>query len=93
MPKSSTSRIRHNSTPRSRLSLTIELFGSMKVERNDIEEEFPSSNDISQLSDFNRGRRTSCHAVMRSDTSEIGDDNESGADSSNKTGKQSVKKG
>ena len=65
----------------------------MKVERNDIVEEFPSSNDISQLSDFNRGRRTSCHAIMRSDTSEIGDDNESVAENSNKTSKQATKKG
>ena len=65
----------------------------MKVERNDIVEEFPSSNDISQLSDINRGRRTSCHAVMRSHSSEIGDDNESVAENSNKTSKQATKKG
>lgn len=43
----------------------------MRAEYYEIEDEFPSSNDISQLSDFKRGRRTSCHAIMSSETESV----------------------
>jgi hypothetical protein len=50
------------------------------VEKNDIEEEFPSSNDLTEVSDFKRTRRTSCGAIMRMDTVEVTDDDAHSSD-------------
>ena len=44
------------------------------VEKNEIEEEFPSSNDLTEVSDLKRTRRTSCGAIMRMDTLEATDE-------------------
>ncbi len=46
----------------------------MRAEYYEIEDEFPSSNDLSQLSDHKRGRRTSCHAIMHSETESVSED-------------------
>lgn len=50
------------------------------VEKNEIEEEFPSSNDLTEVSDIKRTRRTSCGAIMRMDTVEVTDDDAHSAD-------------
>jgi hypothetical protein len=66
---------RNSEVGRSRFISQQELFGSMKIEIFDklpeIEEEFPSSNDLSEISEYRRPRQNSCGAIVRSDTSEF----------------------
>ena len=55
------------------------LFGSMRVEAGDkipeMEEEFPTSNDLSEISEYRRPRQNSCGAIVRSDTSDFNTNN------------------
>jgi hypothetical protein len=66
---------RNSAVGKSRLFSHAELFGSMKIEISDklpdIEEEFPTSNDLSEISEYRRPRQNSCGAIVRSDTSEF----------------------
>lgn len=47
----------------------------MKIEAGDkipeMEEEFPTSNDFSEISEYRRPRQNSCGAIVRSDTSDF----------------------
>lgn len=37
----------------------------------DIEDEFPTSNDLSEISEYRRPRQNSCGAIVRTDTSDF----------------------
>jgi hypothetical protein len=60
------------------------------VEKNEIEEEFPSSNDLTEVSDIKRTRRTSCGAIMRMDTFEATDEDTHSAERSSSPNKRYV---
>lgn len=51
----------------------------MRLEAGDkipeMEEEFPTSNDLSEISEYRRPRQNSCGAIVRSDTSDFNTNN------------------